>query len=135
MRTRFTIQLAAAAVGLVAATTCTESTAPAKTGFATLSLVTPNTNDGAILVALTGPGVSDIKPASTAYAVYWRVVSPSEAQLIVVGDLAAGVMATASLAEGTRLDAYHAQVVEAATRNDEVQPSTVGYSVTLAAAP
>ena len=70
------IGLAALVVG--AALACSDSTSPVTPGVATVSFVTPNTNDGAISLVLTGPGVTDVHPGSSAYAVFWRVVSASD---------------------------------------------------------
>jgi len=123
-----------AALVVVVAVACSDSTSPVTPGIAAVTFVTPNTDDGAISLVLTGPGVADVHPGSSAYAVFWRVVSASEARLIVVGDLSAGVVATVSVADVHHLGQYHAEVLEVAQRNDSARVSTAGYAVTLAAA-
>jgi hypothetical protein len=120
----------AALAGLPA---CGDGTAPPKPGTATVSFVTPNTDDGAVLVSLTGPGVRDAQAASFAYKVYWRVVSANELRLIVVGDLAAGVVATVTVDDVNKIGQYHATMLEVASRADVVRASTTGYSVTMTA--
>jgi len=127
-------RLGLAAVAIVVAAACSDTTAPPKPGIVTVSFVTPHTDDGAISLDLTGPGVSSVQPGSSAYAVFWRIVSASEARLIVVGDLSAGVVATVAVGDVNRLDAYHAEVIEVATRSDSARISTAGYALTLAAA-
>jgi hypothetical protein len=125
-------RIALATAVLLAAAACSDSTTPPPPGVIALSLVTPNADDGAITLALTGPGITSIASGSAAYAVYWRVVSPTEARVIVVGDLSNGVMATAQVAEANRLSGYHVGILEVATRSDAVRASTAGYAITLA---
>ena len=125
-------RMALAAAVLLAAAGCSDSTTPPTLGVVTLSLVTPNADDGAMALVLTGPGITSIASGSGAYAVYWRVVSPTEARVIVVGDLSNGVLATAQIAEANRLSGYHVEILEVATRSDAVRPSTAGYAITLA---
>jgi len=125
-------RMALAAAVLLAAVACSDSTTPPTPGVVTLSLVTPNADDGAMALVLTGPGITSIASGSGAYAVYWRVVSPMEARVIVVGDLSNGVLATAQVAEANRLTGYHVGILEVATRSDAVRASTAGYAITLA---
>jgi len=110
---------------------CGSEPAGQTSGTATVSFVTPNSDDGAVLVALTGPGVRDAQPSSFAYKAYWRVVSANELRLLVVGNLAAGVVATVTVDDLGKLDQYHATVLEVASRADVVRPSTAGYSFTF----
>jgi len=125
-------RMALAAAVLLAAAACSDSTTPPTPGVVTLSLVTPNADDGAMALVLTGPGITSIASGSGAYAVYWRVVSPTQARAIVVGDLSNGVLATAQIAEANRLSGYHVEILEVATRSDAVRASTAGYAITLA---
>jgi hypothetical protein len=124
----FRVIALAALAGLPA---CGNETAPPTSGTATVSFVTPNTDDGAVLVSLIGPGVRDAQPASFAYKAYWRVVSATELRLIVVGNLAAGVVATVTVDDITKIGQYQATVLEVASRTDVVRASTAGYGVTL----
>lgn len=108
------------------------STGP-KAGTATVSLVTPNTDDGAVLLTLTGPGLANAQSASSAYHVYWRAVSAGEVRAIVVGDLTAGAVLTVSIDDVSKVGQYSGTVAEAASRSDVVRGSTTGYGVTVAA--
>ncbi len=125
-------RIALATALLFAAPACSDSTTPPTPGVIGLSLVTPNADDGAITLVLTGPGVTSIASGSSAYSVYWRVVSATEARVIVVGDLSHGVLATAQVAEANRLSGYHVGILEIATRSDAVRASTAGYTITVA---
>lgn len=109
-----------------------KSTGP-KAGTATVSLATPNADDGAVLLTLTGPGLANVQSASSSYKVYWRVVSPSEVRAIVVGNLASGAVLTASVDDVGKIGQYAGTVVEAASQSDGIRTSTSGYGVTFAA--
>ena len=104
-----------------------------KAGTATVSLTTPNGDDGIVLLTLTGPGMSNIQSASSSYKVYWRVESPGEVRAIVVGNLASGAVLTASVDDVGKIGQYGGTVVEAASRTDVVRGSTTGYGVTFRA--
>lgn len=120
-------------LSLAAAFACSGDSGGPKSGTATVSLITPNTDDGAISVVLTGPGLSNVQPASSAYAAYWRVVSANEVHIIVAGDLSASVLATVTVDDLQHVGDYHAQVLEVASRSDVPRISVAGYAVTLRA--
>ena len=108
------------------------STGP-KAGTATVSLVTPNSDDGAVQLTLTGPGLANPQSANSTYHVYWRVVSASEVRAIVVGDLAAGAVLTVDVDDVGKIGQYGGTVVDAASRTDVSRASLGGYGVTFAA--
>lgn len=110
-----------------------DGTAPPTSGTAAVSFVTPSADDGALLLSITGPGIRDAQPASFNYRAYWRVVSATELRLIVVGDLAAGVVATVTVDDLSKIGQYQASVLEVASRADVARASTAGYGVTLTA--
>jgi hypothetical protein len=101
-------------------------------GTVTVSLVTPNADDGAVLLTLTGPSLSNVQSAGSSYKVYWRVASASEVHAIVVGDLTAGVVLTVDVDDVGKLGQYGGTVDEAASRTDQVRASVSGYGVTFA---
>lgn len=102
-------------------------------GSAAVSLATPNADDGAILVTLTGPGVSNPQPGSSAYDVYFRVVSADELRIMVVGDLSTGVLLTVGVGAVTSIGQYSGTIVEVASRADVLRTSLTGYSLAFAA--
>jgi len=120
-----------AVAALAALPACGNESAPPTPGTAAVSLVTPNTDDGVVLVSLIGPGVRDAQAGSFAYKAYWRVVSANELRLIVVGNLAAGVVATMTVEDVSKVGQFQATVLEVASRTDVVRPSTSAYSVTI----
>jgi hypothetical protein len=127
MRTVRWTRLGVTLVVLAAGVACGggESTGP-KAGTATVSLVTPNADDGVVLLTLTGSGLANVQSASSSYKVYWRVVSPSEVRAIVVGNLASGAVLTASMDDVGKIGQYAGTVAEAASRNDVVRGSVSG---------
>ena len=127
--TRFGLGLVLLGAGLA----CGGGSTGPKAGTATVSLVTPNADDGAVLVTLTGPGLANPQSASSSYHVYWRAVSPGEVRAIVVGNLTAGAVLTVSIDDVGKVGQYAGTVVEAASRNDLVRTSVTGYGVTFAA--
>jgi hypothetical protein len=100
---------------------------------AVVSLITPNADDGAIVVTLKGPNVTTFEAGSSTYVLYSRIVSPQEARIIVVGNVAAGPLFTVKLGAGQQLSTYSAAVDQVAARSDTLRTSLSGYQLTLAA--
>lgn len=123
--------LAAVAVG------CGDkATSPIPTpGSAIVSLATPNSDDGAVVVTLTGPGFSTFATASSGYLIYSRLAGGQEARVILIGDVTAGPLFTFKIAAGSDVSAYAATVQQVANRSDALRASTSSYNLTIAAAP
>jgi hypothetical protein len=100
-----------------------------------VSLTTPNGDDGAVSVTLTGPGLTTLQVSSSSTLFFSRAVSDSEARVIAVGNLAAGPLFTFKVAAGHQLSAYSATVVQVATRSDSLRSNTSGYKLAITAAP
>src|SRR5438309_5264654 len=88
---------AIAIVALAGLADCKSEASPPTPGTVTVSFHTPNTDYGAALFTVTGPGVRDAQSASSTYKVYWRVVSATEVRFLVVGNLTSGVVATVTI--------------------------------------
>jgi hypothetical protein len=127
--TRIGLSLALLGAGLACGGN--SSTGPVA-GTVTVSLVTPNSDDGVVLVTLTGPSFTTAQSASSAYHVYWRLVSAGEVRAIVVGNVTAGAVLTVNVDDVGKVAQYSGTVVEAASRSDVVRPSVEGYGVTFA---
>ncbi len=102
-------------------------------GIATVSLATPNADDGAVLVTLTGAGVSNPQPGSSGYRMYFRLVSADEVRVLLVGDLSAGILLSVSVGDINSIGNYAGTVVEVASRTDALRTSLAGYSLAFAA--
>ena len=97
-----------------------------------IDLETPHTDDGAVVVTLRGPDVSNLQAASPAYLAYSRVDSgTSEVRLIVVGDLKGGALATVSIAPGHQLSDYSATIQQVAARSDSLRADLSGYHMSI----
>ncbi len=103
-------------------------------GTATVALVTPNADDGAVLLRLTGPGLSNPQP-NQAYLLYSRIVNSNELRVIVVSDLGATALITLHVDDRNRVSEYAGTVVDAASRSDQSRSSLAGYAVKIAATP
>jgi hypothetical protein len=68
-----------------------------------IDLETPHTDDGAVVVTLRGPDVSNLQAASPRLSRLFAAstAGTSEVRLIVVGDLKGGALATVSIARAT----------------------------------
>jgi hypothetical protein len=107
------------------------STGP-KAGTMAVSLVTPNADDGAVLLTLTGPGLANVQASSSSYRVYWRAASANEVHAVVVGNLSAGAVLTVDVDDLGKVGQYAGAVDEVASRTDQVRASVTGYGVTFA---
>lgn len=108
---------------------------PPPSGSAVVSLTTPNTDDGAVVVTLSGPGLKTMQVSSSSNLFFSRAVSDSEVRVILVGNLTAGPLFTFKVADGKQISAYSATIGQVATRSDALQASTSGYKLSIAAAP
>jgi hypothetical protein len=126
--TRIGLSLAILGVGLA----CGGGSTGPKAGTATVSLVTPNADDGAVLVTLTGPGLANLQSGNSAYHVYSRVVSAGEVRAIVVGDLTAGPLVNVTVDDVGKIAQYRGTVTDASARSDDARASLAGYGVTFA---
>jgi hypothetical protein len=106
-------------------------TEPATTGPVTVSLATPHLDDGALMIIVKGAGPPTITPVSNAYQVYWRLAKAGETRVIVVGDISAGPLFTATPPPGGSSSGITASVTEVATRMNDLRASTEGYALTL----
>ena len=111
---------------------CGDNAVAPKAGDVTVSLTTPNADDGVVLVALFGPGFTDIQPANASYKVYSLTASPTEVHILVVGDLVAGPVLTLNVNDPSRIGDYHGTVVQVASRSDEPRTVLPGYEVAFA---
>lgn len=97
-----------------------------------LDFETPYSDDGAVVLTLRGPDVSNPRAASPAYLAYARSDSGARTvRLIIVGDLKGGAVATASVAPGHQLSDYAVTIDQVAARNDTLRADLSGYRVSV----
>jgi hypothetical protein len=97
-----------------------------------VSLATPSADDGALVITVTGPALSAVRPASSSYSVFWRVVNDQETRVIVVGNIVDGGLFTATPPDGVAASELTAAVMEVASRTDVLRPNVEGYSLSVA---
>lgn len=127
------LRVALTLVALGAAAACADGTiapSPSPTVLR-LDLQTAHADDGAIVIAVHGPDVSSMAPASPGYLSYTRSSAPQETRVIVVGDLKAGPLLTLRIAPGHQLSDYSATIQQVATRTDVLRGDLSGYRVTV----
>jgi hypothetical protein len=102
--------------------------ATATPGWLTVQLDTPRSDDGAVQLLVTGPGIDSVK--AVGYDGYAEVVS-GEANLLVTGSVGAGMVAQVKVPDVARLAEYHASIVAAAARTTYVLQDLTGYRAVL----
>jgi len=112
---------------------CGDNPGAPKAGNVTVSLTTPNADDGVVLVALFGPGFTNLQPASASYRVYSLTASPTEIRILVVGDLSTGALLSLDIGDPARIAEYHGTVIQAASRDDVVHTVSTDYDLTFTA--
>ena len=124
----------AALVGalLIVGLACDDSTEPPVPGSVTISLNTPNTDDGAVALTLTGPGLSNLVPTSSSLKVFWRLVAENELRALVFGNLTSGPVFSVDVQNVNTPSLYSATITQVATRDDELRADMSGYTVTVA---
>ena len=110
-----------------------QPTAPvAVPGTLTVHLATPNTDDGAILLEITGlaPAAEITSPVQGAL-VHTRANGTS-ARVAVFGSLGAGALVRFSVPDVNAVQQYGAHVIEASDQGSALRASVTGYKLTIA---
>ena len=110
---------------------CEDGVAPPEPGTALINLVTQATDAGAVLITLTGPGITEVRPANSGYEVFWRLASETEMRIIVLGSITSGPLLTAQVADVGRLESYTSTLVEIAGRDGAIRAQESGYALAL----
>ncbi|HJP57693.1 MAG TPA: hypothetical protein VJ847_11785 [Gemmatimonadales bacterium] len=98
-------------------------------GVLTLELVTPRSDDGAILLTVSGGPVASIEAAGSGYQLFSVIPDTLTARVLVTGDLAAGALLRLHVADTRRAAAYRASVAQAASRDTFAQQPLAGYAL------
>ena len=123
------VRMLALLAGLAVSAGCSGPTA----GELTISLVTPNSDDGAILLRVTvseSKEVTSLTVACSGCTIFKEQPSATELRAVVTGNLAAGPLVRIAVSDTKSPDAYSAQVQQVASRTYQVR-ATSGYSLTV----
>jgi hypothetical protein len=116
-------------LGLSLLSSCSsEPTAPTQ-GTLNLSLVTPNSDDGAVLFTISGGPVDTVE--AVGFPVYSARVDANTLRIIVTGELGSGPVARIRIADGRQLSRYTATINQVAVRATYLQRDPSSYSLTL----
>ena len=110
-----------------------QPTAPvAVPGTLTVRLVTPNTDDGAILLEITGPAPA-AEPTSAAQGVVVHArASGNTSRVAAFGPIGPGDLLRFSVPDVNAAPQYTARAIEASDRGSALRTSVTGYQLTIA---
>jgi hypothetical protein len=110
-----------------------KTTAQPVAGELTVNLTTPNSDDGAILVRITGTGGQVVTGASASCSgcrLFSGAVSDTELRAVITGSIGAGAIARVSVSDVNQPGAYSVQILDVASRT-YVKRAITGYSLAL----
>ena len=120
------------ALGLVAGIACSDDEEPTGPTAGTLSvtLTTPNMDDGAILFEVTGP---DIVSVTVTVPEHYTHVGQdgSTLTIVVVGNIESGLLVGIDVPDVGAVASYSATATEVADRTNELRSSLSGYELTV----
>jgi hypothetical protein len=99
-------------------------------GFLTVALATPNADDGAILLTLGGPDMTQI--AATDGSLYFRYAQGTGTVVaVLVGDLQDGALLRFHVPDVGAAGSYSAAITQVADRGNALRASLAGYALTV----
>lgn len=122
----------ALALGLVAGTACSDDEEPTGPTAGTLSvtLTTPNMDDGAILFEVTGPDIASVTVTVPEH--YTHVGQDgSTLTIVIVGDIEPGLIVGFDVPDISAVASYTAIVTQVADRTNELRSDLAGYDLTV----
>ncbi len=99
-------------------------------GVFMVGLVTPNTDDGALLLTVSGGPVTAVEPAGQ-YQLYTAHPDSVTTTILVTGNIAAGAVLRLQVPDTRRLGSYRASVAQAASRGTFDQQALASYSLSV----
>jgi hypothetical protein len=119
---------------LIVAACAADSTGTGKPVASTtllLQLSTTQIDDGAVLFQLTGPAIDTIEAVNTSLRLFTRRTNDSTLVGAVVGDVAAGAVATLRVPVASATAAFAVRVLDVADRQNVLRSSLAGYAMTV----
>ncbi|MEJ7811049.1 MAG: hypothetical protein WKG32_11620 [Gemmatimonadaceae bacterium] len=125
------LALAATLVSIAIASACGgDKPSGPQAGDLTVRLTTPYTDDGALLLHVTGPEIAAVSAASSASTVHARTGAGGY-MVAVFGDLGAGPLVRITVPDVRQASRYTVTVVEAADRANAIRATLGGYAFTV----
>ena|SRR5688500_4520478 len=101
-------------------------------GTLTVRLVTPNTDDGAILLEINGPvPAAELTSAAQGAIVHARA-NGNTSRVAVFGAIASGALLRFSVPDVNAAPKFSAQILEASDRGSALRPGVTAYQLTIA---
>ncbi len=131
--------IAAATVALAVSVACgdgdgvTDVPVPAVPvpGTLVLSLTSPNSDDGAILLSISGGGITAPTVASTSHVLFSRLTGTTSINAVVVGNITAGPLLRFDVPDVGGASAYTGTITEVADRANALRTTLTGYSLEI----
>ncbi len=98
-------------------------------GLLDITLTTPNNNDGAMLLVISGGEINSVE--GTGYQTYSAVAGSTTARVVIIGDITNGLVARIVVPDLSLASNYTAYVEQAAARDTYFLQSSGGYAVTV----
>lgn len=99
-------------------------------GTLTVTLTTPNADDGAILFEVTGPDMTQVTAADP--SLYFRYSEADGAvTAVLVGDVTGRDVLSFRVPDVDAVGSYTASMVDVADRSNELRDSLAGYALTV----
>jgi hypothetical protein len=115
----------------------TSGPVPPVPGALAVELTSPGTDDGALLVEISGPATlaeTAVQPGDAQLVIFSRAAS-GRTRVLVAGNITAGAIIRFNVPDVAKAASWSATVVEVSDRANAVRASTAGYSLRIAAAP
>lgn len=107
---------------------CSNNTGPTSVAL-NVSLSSPNTDDGAVLMTISGGPVDSVE--AVGYAVFTARAGAETLRLIVTGNLGSGPIARIHIPDSRLVSRYSAKIGQVAVRATYAQRDPVSYSASL----
>jgi hypothetical protein len=115
-------------LGLVPLFGCSNNTGPTAAAL-NVSLSSPNADDGAVLLTISGGPVDSVE--ALGYAVYTARSGAETLELIVTGHFGSGPIARIHVPDSRHVSRYSARIGQVAARATYAQRDVVSYSASL----
>ena len=93
--------------------------------------MTPNTDDGAILLELRGPDIHALAATNSSLQVF-SDTSSAPIRTVVAGSLSAGALLTFHVPDVGAAASYTATIVDVADRQNKLRSGLTGYTLVVA---
>ncbi|MFW6202030.1 MAG: hypothetical protein ACOC8B_05600 [Gemmatimonadota bacterium] len=102
-------------------------------GHLSVSLTTPNDDDGAILLRVDGGPMTSPAAASSDHAFFFRETSATSVVVLLAGEIETGALLEFEVEDVDDAAAYSAEILEVADRENALRDDLADYALTVEA--